>query len=183
MLPLIPIALSLLPDLGRWIGGERGADVASRAAGVVRAVTGTDDPAEAQRALDALPPEEAASLRIRLAEIAAAAEADVRAAELETLRATLADIAGARAQTVDLARAGSGVQWSASIVSFIVLLAFAVMSWAILTMAVPAENREAAMLMLGALSSYAGAAVAYWLGSSAGSAAKNTLMMRSGGAK
>jgi hypothetical protein len=180
MAPLIPIALSLVPELARWIAGDRGGKVADAAVQVVRSVTGTDDPAAAQAAIRNMDPAQAAELQVRLAEIAAKAEADARAAELETLRVTLSDVQSARAQTVDLARAGSGTQWSATIVSFIVLLAFAVMSWAILTKAVPNENREAAMLMLGALSSYAGAAVAYWLGSSAGSAAKNALL-RPGG--
>lgn len=178
MLPLIPLALSLLPDLGRWIAGDTGGRVAGLAAEAVRAVTGTDDPAEAAQAVQALPPAEAASLRIRLAEIARAAEADARAAELETFRATLADVQNARGQTVELARAGSQVQWAPVLVSAIVLLAFALMAAAILFKAVPAENREAAMLMLGSLSTFAGAAVQYWLGSSSGSAAKNALLMK-----
>jgi hypothetical protein len=177
MLPLIPLALTILPELGKWFAGDTGGRVAAAAADVVRAVTGTDDPEQAQRVVEALPPAEAAELRIRLAEIARAAENDARTAELETFRAQLADVQSARAQTVALAGAGSGVQWAPALVSLVVLVAFAIMSWAILTMAVPPENREAAMLMLGALSSYAGAAVAYWLGSSAGSAAKNALMI------
>ena len=177
MLPLIPLALSLLPDLGRWIAGDTGGRVAGLAAEAVRAVTGTDDPEQAQRAVEALPPAEAAGLRIRLAEIARAAENDARTAELETLRATLADVQSARGQTVDLARAGSQVQWAPVLVSAIVLLAFALMAAAILFKAVPAENREAAMLMLGSLSTFAGAAVQYWLGSSSGSAAKNALLL------
>jgi hypothetical protein len=183
MLPLIPLALSLLPDLGRWIAGDTGGRVASAAADVVRAVAGTDDPAEAQRAVEALPPAEAAELRIRLAEIARAAEQDARAAELEALRATLADTQNARGQTVELARAGSQVQWAPVLVSAIVLTAFALMAAAILFKAVPPENREAAMLMLGSLSTFAGAAVTYWLGSSAGSAAKNALLMKPEGTR
>lgn len=68
--------------------------------------------------------------------------------------------------------------WAPLVVSVIVLLAFAFMAAAILFQAVPQENREAAMLMLGSLSTFAGGAVTYWLGSSAGSAAKNALLMK-----
>lgn len=179
MLPaLIPVALSLMPTLGRWLAGDTGGRVAEAAAEVVRAVAGTDDPVQAERAIMMLSPSEAAGLRIRLAEIAAEAERDARAAELEAFRATLADVQNARGQTVDLARAGSSVQWAPVLVSAIVLLAFALMAAAILFKAVPPENREAAMLMLGSLSTFAGAAVTYWLGSSAGSAAKNALLMK-----
>lgn len=177
MLGLIPLALSLLPELGKWIAGDTGGKVAAAAADVVRAVTGTDDPAAAAEAVQAMPPEQVAQLRIRLAEIARQQEQDARTAELEAWKATLADVQSARSQTVDLARAGSRVQWAPVLVSMVVLLAFALMAGAILFKAVPPENREAAMLMLGSLSSYAGAAVAYWLGSSAGSAAKNALLL------
>lgn len=177
MLPLIPIALSLLPELGKWIAGDRGAQTATAVAAVVRSVTGTDDPATAEAALAAMSPAETAQLRIRLAEIARDAEQDARAAELDAFRAQLADVQSARSQTVELARAGSGVQWSATLVSFIVLAAFAFMAAAVLFKAVPSENREAAMLMLGSLSTFAGQAVNYWMGSSSGSAAKNALIM------
>lgn len=178
MLPLIPLALSLLPDLGRWIAGDTGGKVASAAADVVRAVTGTDDPAEAQRVVEALPPAEAAQLRIRLAEIAAEAERDARAAELEALRATLADTQNARGQTVDLARAGSGVQWAPVLVSCIVLVSFAIVVWVVLTQEMPPRSEALANVLMGTLAAMATAVVNYWVGSSAGSAAKNTLLMQ-----
>ena len=65
-------------------------------------------------------------LRIKLAEIAAQAEADQRKADLATLHAQLADVAGARAQTVALAKAGSEIAWVAPVVSLVVLGTFGV---------------------------------------------------------
>ena len=44
MLPLIPIALSLLPEIGKWLGGARGGAPAAAVADVVGSVTGTADP-------------------------------------------------------------------------------------------------------------------------------------------
>jgi len=175
MLPLIPLALGLLPDLVRAVAGANAGRVAQAAVGVIAEVTGTTDPAEARRRIDANP-EMAASLRIRLAEIAAADAQSVRDAELAEQRQILADVQSARAQTVALAQAGSGVQWAPVVVSAIVLLSFAAMGWAVLHRVVPPENKDAALLMLGHLSGFAGAAVAYWLGSSAGSARKDATL-------
>lgn len=177
MLPLIPLALSLLPDLGRWIAGDTGGRVAEAAAQAVRIVAGTDDPAEATRIVQALPPEHAAQLRIRLAEIAREAEQDARAAELETFRAALADVQNARGQTVELARAGSQVQWAPVLVSSIVLVSFAAVVWLVLTQEIPPRSEALANVLMGTLGAMASAVVSYWVGSSAGSAAKNALLM------
>lgn len=179
MLPLIPLALSLVPDLARAIAGDTAGKVAEAAASAIAAVTGTDDPSEARNRLDG-DPALAAQVRIRLAEIAAEQARAERQADLEEQRAMLADVQSARAQTVALAQAGSAVQWAPVIVSIVVLAAFAGMGWAILGKAVPTENKEAALLMLGNLSSFAGMAVAYWLGSSAGSARKDMRAMATG---
>lgn len=181
MLPLIPAALSVLPELGRWIAGDPGGKVAQAAVAAVRAVTGTDEPEAAQAAIAALPPAEAAHLQIRLAEIARAAERDARAVELEALRATLADVQNARGQTVDLARTGSGTVWSAPLVSAIVLLAFAGVLGLVLIRALPPGSETIVNMLLGTLAAMATQVVNYWLGSSAGSAAKNAAMLTRGG--
>lgn len=179
MLALLPLALQFLPGLARALGGDTVGAVAQQAAGLVATITGTDDPAEAQKRLDANP-EVAANLRIRLAEIEAAAAKAERDAHLDEVRAVLADVQSARAQTVALAQAGSAVQWAPVIMSFIVLVAFAGMGWAVHAKAIPPENKEAAMMMLGNLATLAGTAVAYWLGSSAGSARKDMRAMAAG---
>lgn len=176
-LALLPAALSLLPDLARWIAGDTGGRVAQAAVAVVHAAAGTEDPAAALDAVRALPPAEAAALQIRLAEIAHTAEKDARAAELEALRATLADVAGARAQTVDLARAGSQVQWAPVLVSAIVLVSFSIVVWLVLTQEIPQRSEALANVLMGTLGVMATNVVAYWVGSSAGSAAKNALLM------
>jgi len=175
--PLLPAALRLLPELGRWIAGDTGGKVAQAAAAAVRAVTGTDELEAADAAIAALSPAEAAALQIRLAEIARAAEADARAAELATLSATLADVQSARGQATDLARAGSGVVWSAPVVSAIVLLAFAGVLGLVLVRALPSGSETIVNMLLGTLAAMATQVVNYWLGSSAGSAAKNSMML------
>ena len=171
MLPLIPLALSLVPDLVKAVAGDTAGKVAQAAASAVAAVTGTDDPSEAQRRVEQ-DPALAAQVRIRLAEIAAEQARAERQADLDEMKAFLVDVGSARTQQVALTQAGSGVQWAPVVVSVIVLGAFSALGLALLLKAVPPENKEAALLMLGQVSTFAGAAVAFWLGSSAGSKQK-----------
>ena len=65
MLPLIPLALSLAPEIGNWLFGAKGAATATAVANVVQAVTGTADPAAAQLAI--ADPKVATELRVKLA--------------------------------------------------------------------------------------------------------------------
>lgn len=156
--PLIPVALSVLPALAEWLGGARAGDVAERAAGVVRAVTGTDDPAAAAAALS--DPAKWAEAQIRLAEIAG-----------QERDAYLADVANARAQTIALAQAGSGIAWAAPVVSVVVTLGFFAAVAMVFLVQREWDERTAGILnvLLGALVLGFGQVVNYWLGSSAGS--------------
>jgi len=168
---LIPLLLKLAPDLARWIGGSRAEDVVNRAGSALRDVLGTDDPAAAEAAI--ADPAKAAELRIRLAEIAAAEHQAERQADLDEVKATLADTANARNQTVELARTGSAIAWGAPIVSTIVLTGFAAMLHTVLTQSLPAGAEQMANLLLGTLATMAVTVVGYWCGSSAGSRAKD----------
>jgi lysozyme family protein len=69
MLPLVAIATSVIPDLIKLIAGDKAGAVAKDVATAVSTVTGTNDPAAAQKKLNDDPAAEAA-LRIKLAEIA-----------------------------------------------------------------------------------------------------------------
>lgn len=182
---LIPLALSLAPDIGKWLFGRTGEQVGAAVAQVARTVTGagSDDEAAAAIARD---PALAAQVRVRLAEIAAQREAQEieaarseRAAELDALRAQLADVASARAQTVSLAQAGSRVQWAPVVVSVLVLATFGVVMWAALTRTLPAGSETILNMLLGTLAAMATSTVGYWVGSSAGSAQKTDLLYRS----
>ena len=161
MLPLIPIALSLAPSLGRWLGGllgsgekdaETGAAVASLAVGMVQRATGTDDPVAAQAVLDA-DPVKRAELQIRLAEIANARET-----------AYYGELANARQQTVELAKAGSTLAWGAPIVT---LLVFGLFAYTVV------GHPPTDVGTLETIKTVFIAACTYWIGSSRGSAAKD----------
>jgi hypothetical protein len=161
---LLPLILSLAPELARLLAGDRAGTITSRATDLVRTVTGTDDPDAAAVVLQ--DPAKAAELRIRLAEIAAEAET-------ARLQAVLADAAGARAQTVQLAQAGSSIAWAAPVVSLIVVAGFFACVWLLMLSPRAWDERTAALLnvLFGALTIGFGQVTNYWLGSSAGSKA------------
>ena len=178
MLPLIPLAISLAPEIGQWLFGAKGAQTAAAVAQVVQSVTGTTDDAVAQQVISR-DPTIAAQLRAQLAQIAAQAQQAARQADLEALRAQLADVQDARGQTVSLAKAGSLVQWAAPVVSVVVLATFGIVMWAALTRALPAGSETILNMLLGTLAAMATSVVGYWVGSSAGSERKTDLLYHS----
>lgn len=174
-LALLPLALQLLPTLGRWLGGSDGEAVASTVGQAVQAVTGTSDPAAAEAAL-AANPELRVQLTTRLAEIDAAREAARDQALLETLRAGLADTANARATMIQAVQAGSSIAWAPVVISVLVLVAFAVVVGLAMSRAMPPGSETILTMLLGSLSTMSGAVVQYWVGSSSGSADKTRLL-------
>ena len=161
---LLPLVASLAPGLIKHLAGDKAGAIAGEVAAAVTRVAGSDDPAEVELAL--VDPARAAELRIELARLESSAET-------ERLRLVLADVAGARAQTVELARVGSPIAWGAVVVSGLVLLAFSASVWVVLTRTLPPGSQEIALYTVGALQTMAAAVVAYWVGSSAGSARKD----------
>lgn len=165
------VALDLAPELGKWLFGPGSSATVQAVQSAVQAVTGATQ-ADAQ--LSALEnPDIAKELRLQLASIAAERAAASDKAAQEELVAQLADVANARATTLQLAQSGSPMAWGAPLVSGIVLVTFgSVMALALLR-TLP-ENAEPVLnVLLGTLGAMATSVVTYWVGSSAGSARKD----------
>jgi len=169
LLPLAPLLISVLPDLGRHLFGRTGETVARGAADVVREVIGTDDPATVEEALK--DPAKVDELRIRLAEIAANAEAAARKAELDELAAIMADRADAR----QMAQGGS-LAFGAKLVTVASFILFTGVLALLALVDIPSGNRETLFMLAGTIASMVGAATQFWVGSSAGSAGKSGLL-------
>ena len=118
MLPLIPLAISLAPQIARWLFGDKAAEVTADVASAVQIVTGHDPGTAAGAAAAAAAMAANAALTIqlqqRLAEIAAQREAEAnreadaaRLAQLEEFRLQLADISRASGGMVALSQANS----------------------------------------------------------------------------
>ncbi len=193
MFAALPLILSLAPEIARWIGGSQAGTVTAAIAGAVKQVAGTDDPDAAAAALSA-DPAKTAELRIKLAQIAAdaeaaqrqadldslkaefAADAARRQAELETLRAQIADAGAARTATADLVKANSLLAWGSPVLSIIIVLSFAVMVWFVINRQIGEANLPLANVLLGTLAALATQVSNYWLGSSSGSRNKDALL-------
>jgi hypothetical protein len=177
--PLVPLALTFAPELARALAGPRAEAVAQVAADVVRSVTGTDLPDSARTRL-AGDADLQARLRIELARIASAEAQAEREAELAAFRASLADVASARSQTVELARAGSSIAWGAPVVSALIVVAYAgvLAVFLLRPLSLGPEAWAVVNILVGTLTSCFTVVTAYWLGSSRGSATKEQKLDR-----
>ncbi|WP_300450854.1 glycosyl hydrolase 108 family protein [Accumulibacter sp.] len=181
MLPLIPLALSIVPELIKMVAGDKAGVVASTVANVVQEVTGTPDALEAQRKL-AADPALAVQLRVRLAEIALETQKAIdlaaeqqRQAELSAIQKALENTQGARSTMVDLVQSGSAIAWGAPVVSVIVTAGFFL--FLIVLINTRLEDNplvaNAINITVGALAAAFATVVNFWLGSSQSSRDKD----------
>ena len=165
------VALDLAPEIGQWLFGPGSANTVKAVETAVQTVTGAADVDSQVQALTN--PDLARTLRIQLAGIAAASAASAAKAAQDQLVAQLADVANARATTVELAQAGSPMAWGAAIVSVVVLTTFAGAMLMTLLRAIPENAAPVLNVLLGSLTAMATSVVSYWVGSSVGSARKD----------
>jgi len=166
---LIPLLLNLAPTVASWVLGDKTGKAVDQVAGIIKQTTGLDgDPADV---LSQNP-----ELALRLKEALIRAESEERQRQHEEVLAQLADVASARQQTVDLAKVGSAISWGAPIISVIVTAGFFAMLYLVVTREIPEGSQRLADIMLGWLGAAFSAVVGYWVGSSAGSAQKTSLV-------
>ena len=177
-MPLIPLLLGLAPTVASWLMGDKTGAVVSQVTGIARDILGTTDAAGIERAV-ATDPNLALQFKMALLQ----AEADARAHEaqmnrqaLEELNARIADVASARSQTVELAKAGSAIAWGSPIVSVLAIVVFAGFVYMLFASAVPEGMKEALLLLGGSAATGYGMVLSYWLGSSSGSAQKTAAL-------
>lgn len=170
-MPFLPLLLGLAPTVASWIMGDKTGAAVSKVTGIAQDILGTSDAGGIERAIAADPN---LALQFRVAVIQA--EADARRQAFDTLQAELADVASARSQTVELAKAGSAIAWGAVVVSVLVTAAFMAALWFVVREEIPLASREIAYILLGTLGAKFGDIVAYWVGSSSGSAQKSAAL-------
>ncbi|MCK1718857.1 hypothetical protein [Bradyrhizobium sp. 141] len=99
------------------------------------------------------------------------AEAKMQA-EVETFKASVADVQDARRTSLEYDKQGSSIRWAASIVSVIAVSGFCIFSYIVIVRPSGAD-RDILMYLLGVWSAAFTSVLNYWLGSSAGSANKD----------
>lgn len=147
------------PILGGIIGGPAGAAATAVLATLAEALGTAPTPDAVTSRIEADP------------DTAKGAVAPLEARAKSAAEVALEDRQGARFQTVELVRQGSAIAWGAPVVSAIVLAGFGVLSY--LAIYADQGQREVLLFLLGNWSGLATAVVAYWVGSSAGSKAKD----------
>lgn len=147
------------PVLGAIVGGPVGS-LATAAIGALADALGTPATPEAvAERIQNSPEAKGAALKL---------EAEKGPDYLAELQARLADVQDARATTVKLAESGSSIAWGATVISILIVIGFLALVFALLFKQVP--DSQVALVLFGTLSGAFGTVVAYWLGSSAGSA-------------
>jgi len=138
------------PVLGSLIGGPAGGAVGA----LIAQALGTSSEPEAIMAAIKKDPD--ALLKIK--QLEAQEREHIREMQLQTLQAELADVQSARAAHKD--------HWMPATITNVLALMVAVMAVALLTHAVPAENKDMAVYLFGQITGTFTTAVAYWIGTS-----------------
>ncbi|MFN4018038.1 MAG: hypothetical protein ACK4JB_22055 [Reyranella sp.] len=170
-MPLIPLLLGLAPTVAEWILGDKTGKAVGKVTQVAQDILGTGDADQIERAVAADP-----NLALQFKQAVIQAAAEEKRMELDALKAQLADVASARNQTVELAKAGSAIAWGAPLVSVIITVGFFVMLYLVINREIPESSQRLADILLGSLGASFVSVVSYWVGSSAGSAQKTAAL-------
>ena len=172
LLALIPLLAPLVPKIAEWIGGDESGDVAAQVTNAVASVAGTLDPTTVAAVI--ADPSKAGQIATEIARIGAERERVIQEQITARIVAAMQDTASARSQTVDLAKAGSLISWSAPVVSIMVLVMFSAAFTMVMLLDRSYDERTTTIVntLMGAMTLAFGQVVNYWLGSSRGSAAK-----------
>ena len=152
------------PVLGGILGGPAGGAVGTLVGTALGAALGAPATPEAISTAIAANP---AGASAKIAAVEAA-----HAGAMSDLEAQLADVANAREQTISLAREGSQIAWGAPVVSTIITMGFlAITSYAVVH---GVADNPVTQMLVGTFAAAFGTVAQYWLGSSAGSHAKDS---------
>lgn len=168
------LATAGFTTLGGAVAGPAGA----AAVGVIAKRLGAAeaDPDVVAQAIEADP-----EATVRLREL----DLEMRKAENEHVERVLADEAAiaekeeaARQASVAAARAATSGHWLTPVLTLILIGMIAAFGLALFLVEPPASNRDLVNFLLGNISGWVGAGVAYWLGSSRGSADRSATIDR-----
>jgi len=186
---LIPLVLSLAPQLASMIFGTKGAEATAKVAGVVQTVVGTvadlSAPGGAAAAVAHIQANQQAAeelaaklsdLHLQMQKEQDAESDECRKDALDELKARLGDTGSARDMATELAKAHSGLAYGGVIVSVVIVAAFGCTTYAVLSNHLSATDGQFGSILVGTLAAMATQVANYWLGSSVGSSNKNALL-------
>lgn len=155
-LPLIPIVsalTSIVPSIAGWIGGDKAEDAANHVADIARKVTGQND---TEKAVDSILQDEKLKLQFMM--------------QIENNRQALDE---AYLKDRQHARESHKHSIMPSVIVIALTLMVAAMGASMFMSVIPPENSDLANILFGAVLAKWADSVAYWMGSSRGSAEKD----------
>lgn len=179
---LIPLLVGLAPKVAEWVAGKNAGSIVEKVTEIARKSIGVNSIDELESAIASDPNK---ALEFKLAMINAASEEKRMEHEssmaqlqgkVDEVKAYLEDVQSARNQTVELAKSHSYIAWGSVVISVLVMSAFGVMLYITATYDIPPSQKDNVSGLLWTLNTLAVAVVSYWVGSSAGSAQKSSLM-------
>jgi hypothetical protein len=190
MFALLPVILSLVPQLAGMIFGPKGEAATAKVAGVVQSVVGTNlDLTTAEGAAAAVTaiqgnPEAARELQAKLSELHQQMQQELdreqdqaRKDALDELKTRTADTGSARDMAVSLASAHSSLAYGGAVLSVIIVIGFTFITWFVLGKGIAQTgDNQIGYVLVGTLGAMATQVANYWLGSSQSSNAKNALL-------
>ena len=164
---------SVAPTLAGALGGPVGA-IAGAAGSLLCSALGVTDEEQAAKAIATNP-----EALVKIKELEFTHQARLLEWQTAQLNADLANITSARQREVELAKSGSYISWSTSLVALIVTVGFFVMLYIVISSGKETLG-DAGLMLLGTLSTSFGAVIQYYLGSSLGSANKERMLSSKG---
>lgn len=159
MLPIIPLVsglISVVPSIAKWIGGDKAAEAAERITDIAKSVTGLDDPKDAVNAV------------IKDPELLVKFKMHLSAVEADLDKAYLLDRQDARMQHKH--------SYMPAVLSTVLTLGLLAFTAALMSVELPEGNVRLIDTVFGSyLTAWLGS-IAYWFGTTRGSADKNKLM-------
>lgn len=158
-LPLIPIVsalTSIVPSIAGWIGGDKAEDAANHVADIARKVTGQNDPS---KAVDAILADESLKFQFMV--------------QIENNRRALDE---AYLKDRQHARESHKHSVMPSVIVVALTLMVASLGAALFLSVVPEQNAALANILFGAVLAKWADSIAFWVGSSRGSAEKSRLL-------
>ncbi len=162
--------LSTVPVIGSILGGPPGMALTA-VGGLVGSLFGVEpDPISISQAIASDP-----DAYVKLKALEDKEKARLHEWQVVQLQAELANVVSARTREIELAKSGHAASWGTSIIAFIVTVGFFGMLYLLF---IYGEEKLGAsgLMLIGILGSAFASVVNYYLGSSLGSAQKNTLL-------
>jgi hypothetical protein len=166
---------SLAPVIGGAIGGPIGG-LAGTAVSILAKAFGLPETSKAEDVLKSISGDPEWQLKVMVAENEF--KLKIKELELMSTKAYLADVQSAREREKSVVQSTGKKDWNLYLTAWVVICGFFWLTYWLMTRSLPAGQNDVVFMLFGALSTGFGTVLAYFFGSSKGSAEKTELMAK-----